>query len=137
MTDSAPVNGQGERAGELPVNGDQNAAPKVRGKRRMKELSGTYDSARAQLEADILSDLGREPSAIDRIAAETLAASVIRARRLRATGKSDADERKTVVQVIRATGLRPAPVQAAEPPNPYAMLFDTDDDEAADGEGNG
>lgn len=34
---------------------------------------------------------------------------MVRARQLRAQGKSDAIERRTTVQIIRATGLKPPP----------------------------
>jgi hypothetical protein len=60
------------------------------------------------VEAELLRDLGRPPSGADKIAIETIAATVIRARRLRADGRSDAEERKLVAQLMRATGLRPA-----------------------------
>uniref|UniRef100_UPI00132F943C hypothetical protein n=1 Tax=Bradyrhizobium sp. USDA 3458 TaxID=2591461 RepID=UPI00132F943C len=41
-----------------------------------------------------------------------LAAAAVRARRLRESGKNDSEERKTILQAIRATGLRPSPAQA-------------------------
>lgn len=86
----------------------------------MMELAVAAEADRAKLEAAILAEIGRTPSTLDQIAAETLSASVIRARRLRAVGKSDAEERKTILQAVRATGLRsaaptaPAPLSIAE-----------------------
>ncbi len=88
----------------------------------MIELAREAAAERAPLEAALLAGLGREPAALDIIAVETLAATVVRARRLRADGRSDADERKTIVQVIRATGLRPAPAAPTAPPTLQAQL---------------
>jgi hypothetical protein len=121
------------------MNGSENP-PLARGGKRMLELAVTAEAERAKLEAAILSEIGRAPSALDQIAAETLSASVIRARRLRAAGKSDAEERKTILQAVRATGLRssapsaPTPLTIAqqltlrgyEPPS-----VDTDDEDSA------
>jgi hypothetical protein len=40
--------------------------------------------------------------------AETLAATVVRADRLRMAGRSDLEERRLIVQLQRALGLKPA-----------------------------
>jgi hypothetical protein len=120
--------------------------PPSRGGRRMKELGAAAEVERAQLEADLIAGLGRTPSAIDRVGAEAIAAGVVRSRRLRAAGKSDLEERRTVIQAIRATGMRPgpatqpAPMSIAErlraagyappPDQPVAPPEDDEDDEA-------
>jgi hypothetical protein len=66
----------------------------------------------------LLACLGRTPEAIDRISVETLVASVVRARRLRAQGKNDVEERRLVLQAVRATGIRP---QVASAPAPLTI----------------
>lgn len=42
---------------------------------------------------------------------ETLAAAHVRADRLRSNGRSDIEERRLIVQLQRAVGLKPAPVE--------------------------
>jgi hypothetical protein len=81
------------------------------------------------LKADLIAGLGREPTAIDRISIDTLVATVIRAARLRTQGKNDHEERKLVSQLIRATGLRPAPPSQPEQSGGYGLFVE--DDEAA------
>ena len=88
----------------------------------MRQLACEAEIERKALAAELLTDLNREPSAIDKVAIEVLSAAVIRARRLRSHGKNDADERKTIIQAIRATGLRPSPA-AAKPDEPWGLLF--------------
>jgi hypothetical protein len=92
----------------------------------MKELAAEAAAERAPLEAALIAGLGREPAALDIIAVETLAATVVRARRLRAAGRNDAEERKTLVQIIRATGLRPSPPAAPteQQCDPFGLFID-------------
>lgn len=59
--------------------------------------------------AVILSEVGREPSALDRVAAEALSSALIGSRRKRAKGQSDNESLKLVAQLARAFGLKPAP----------------------------
>jgi hypothetical protein len=100
--------------------------PRKGGRARMRELAAEAAAERAPLEAALIAGLGREPTALDLVAIETLAATVIRARRLRATGRNDADERKTLVQIIRATGLRPSPPAAPteQQSDPFGLFID-------------
>jgi hypothetical protein len=52
-------------------------------------------------------------TAVDLIAIETLSAAMVRARRLRATGKNDVEQTRLIVQLLTATGIKSAP--ATEP----------------------
>ncbi|WP_456835725.1 MULTISPECIES: hypothetical protein [unclassified Bradyrhizobium] len=79
-----------------------------RGNRRMRELAERDQADIGELTKSLLASLGRTPTPVDTIAAETLAAAAVRARRLRESGKNDSEERKTILQAIRATGLRPS-----------------------------
>ena len=136
------------RVNRMTNNDDDNPPRKRRGgggAARMVTLAAQSEAELKALEAEVLASLNRAPSIIDKVAAEIFAATVIRARRLRASGKSDADERKTVIQIIRATGLRPAapgaPVELSieeqlrargyEPPDGSSqppVVFDDEDD---------
>jgi hypothetical protein len=60
-------------------------------------------------EAGLLADLGRPPTAVDRIAIETLSTAMVRARRLRATGKNDVEQTRLIAQLLKATGIKSAP----------------------------
>jgi hypothetical protein len=82
------------------------------GTARRKELVAAFEAERHEVEAGLIRDLGRPPSARDRLTIETLSASLIRARRLRAVGRSDLEERRLIVQLQRAIGLRPQPIEA-------------------------
>lgn len=116
------------------LDSDDNRPRRKRGWARMRELDAQDAAERQALEAELLACLGRDPGAIDRIAVETLVASVIRARRLRLAGKNDTEERRIILQSIRATGIKPAPAELPEPPSPYAMLFGAEPDTDTDGE---
>jgi hypothetical protein len=105
----------------MPNNDDDRPRLK-RGWARSRELDAQDAADRLALEAELYASLGRTPVAIDKIAVETLVASVVRARRLRAAGKSDAEERKTILQAIRATGIRPPPAGAVTPPTLASQL---------------
>jgi hypothetical protein len=104
---------------------DPTIPPLKSGRARMKELAAEAAAERAPLEAALIAGLGREPTALDLVAIETLAVTVVRARRLRAAGRNDAEERKTLVQIIRATGLRPPPPAApTEQSDPFGLFID-------------
>jgi hypothetical protein len=103
------------------MNGSEKT-PLARGQKRMLELAVIAEAERVKLESAILAEIGRPASTLDKIAAETLSASVVRARRLRALGKSDSEERKTILQAVRATGLRSAAPTAPAPPTIAELL---------------
>jgi hypothetical protein len=96
--------------------------PLARGAKRMRELAIGYESTRLTLEANILGEIGRTPTTLDRIAAEALASAVVGARRKRATGQHDSEQLKLVAQLMRASGLRPGPASAAPPPTIQQLL---------------
>jgi hypothetical protein len=87
----------------------------ARGRARMREIAREDETKRQQLVAELLAELGRPAGAVDRITAKTLAATVVRADRLRMTGRSDIEERRLIVQLQRALGLRPAPAAVQKP----------------------
>ena len=90
--------------------------PLSRGGKRMRELAVGYKSTRLALEANILSEMGRAPLTLDRVAAEALSSAVIGARRKRAAGQHNSEQLKLVAQLMRApSGLRPGPASAAPP----------------------
>ena len=91
--------------------------PRSRGSKRMAELAGMAEVERSKLEAAILSEVGREPSALDRVAAEALSSAMIGSRRKRAKGQSDNESLKLIAQLARAFGLKPAPAGPPAPPN--------------------
>lgn len=118
MTDETPPGERlgerrGEPAGEPPVNDEPQ---RKRGKARMLELAATNEAVRAQLEAEILAEIGNGmPTVLHRVAAEAMAAAIISGRKLRAKGASDADAVRQIAQIARAFGLKPAPNQPAAP----------------------
>lgn len=73
----------------------------------MRELKTQYAIARQELEAELISDLGRKPTALDRIAIESIASAAVQARRKRASGQDDLEQQRLIAQLLRATGLRP------------------------------
>jgi hypothetical protein len=107
----------GEPSDELPVNVDTKPPQrKARGKRRMREIAASNEAVRAQLEVDILAEIGGgTPSILHRVAAEALAAAVIAGRKLRAKGQSDADAIRQVSQLARAFNLKPTSNAPAAP----------------------
>jgi len=96
--------------------------PRKGGRARMRQLAAEAAAERAPLEAELRESLGRIPNAVDKLAIETIAATAVRARRLRADGRNDAEERRLLTQLLRATGLRPAPAAPAAPPTLQAAL---------------
>lgn len=85
------------------------------GRSRRRQLAIEAEAERRVIEAELLRDLNRPPTASDRIAIETISATTIRARRLRADGRSDAEERKLIAQLMRASGLKPQPIVPPPP----------------------
>jgi hypothetical protein len=85
------------------------------GRSRRRQLAMEAEAERRAIEAELLRDLNRPPTASDRIAIETISATTIRARRLRADGRSDAEERKLIAQLMRASGLKPQPITPPAP----------------------
>jgi hypothetical protein len=81
--------------------------PLLRGAARMKEIAAEAEIERNALVAEILSDLGRPATALDRIAAQSIASAHIKACRLRALGRDDLDQQRLIAQLVRATGLKP------------------------------
>ncbi|WP_407152251.1 hypothetical protein [Bradyrhizobium sp. ORS 86] len=97
------------------MSGEQRkAAGRARGVRRMREIAAEDQAKREKLTAELLADLGRVPSALDRVNVASLAAAHVRAERLRTRGRSDLEERRQITQLMRATGLRPQPVTAPQ-----------------------
>jgi hypothetical protein len=94
----------------------------ARGRKRMRELAQEAQAERESLAAELLAGLGRTPSTVDRIAATNLAALHVRAKRLEAAGRDAVEIRRQITQMIRATGLRPAPVETAKPADPMAAI---------------
>jgi hypothetical protein len=117
---------------------DNPKLPPLNGRRRSRQLAAEAALERAPLEAELRAGLGREATPIDKLAIETIAATAVRARRLRADGRNDAEERRLLTQLLRATGLRPAPAEPAAPPTLQAALAargytpPADDDDEAD-----
>ena len=88
----------------------KNDQPRLsRGWRRMQEIAHESETERRAIEAELLVDLGRPPTAVDRIVIETLSAALIRARRLRAMGKNDTEQMRPIAQLFRATTIKSAP----------------------------
>jgi hypothetical protein len=117
---------------------DNPKGPPLNGRARSRQLAAEAAAERAPLEAELRESLGRIPNAVDKLAIETIAATAVRARRLRADGRNDAEERRLLTQLLRATGLRPAPAAPAAPPTLQAALAargytpPADDDDEAD-----
>src|SRR5690242_7423150 len=88
----------------------KNDQPRLsRGWRRMQEIAHESETERRAIEAELLVDLGRPATAVDRIAIETLSAAMVRARRLRATGKNDTEQMRLIAQLLEyQTGTRAA-----------------------------
>lgn len=113
------------------MNGSEKP-PLSRGGKRARELGAAAEAERRKLEAEILNQVGGEPSTLHKIAAEALSSALINARRKRASGRYDSAELKLVAQLLRATGLKPPPMQAPAPPSLEATLAAIVADEEAD-----
>jgi|GEM_PF-6459264 len=115
----------------------EDGKPAKRGWARARELDKAAERDRKDLVTTLLASLGRVPSAVDIIAVESLSAAFITARRKRAAGRSDTEALKLVCQLLRATGLRPAPPATPAGPSLDATLAAiaaeaVDDTEAVD-----
>ena len=94
---------------------DDDKSRRSRGWKRMRELDQQETADRLALEAELVADLGRRPTALDRIAIEFIASAAVKARRLRAAGKDDVEQQRLIAQLLRATGLKPdKPVSAKQ-----------------------
>jgi hypothetical protein len=101
---------------------DNPKGPPLNGRARSRQLAQEAAAERVPLEAELRAGLGREATPIDKLAIETIAATAVRARRLRADGRNDSEERRLLTQLLRATGLRPAPAAPAAAPSLQAQL---------------
>jgi hypothetical protein len=71
----------------------------ARGRKRMKELAAEAEAERKVVEADLLASLGRPASALDRV-----------------LGRNDAEERRSIAQLMRASNFKPdRPLPAPKP----------------------
>jgi len=69
---------------------------------RMKEIARENEMNIKTIVAGLLDSIGRSPTEADRIAAEVIASTAVRARRLRENGKSDALERRALPALLRS-----------------------------------
>ncbi len=93
----------------------ENDASLKRGAARMRELATEDRAKREALEEELSAGLGRTPAAIDKLTINAIAATQVRALRLRQAGRSDLEERRLLTQLLRTSGLRPAPASAPAP----------------------
>jgi hypothetical protein len=87
----------------------------AQGRARMKQIGAENKRDRLELESRLVASLGRVPSAAEAIAIETLAASMVRVRRLQDLGKPDLEERRLVVRLLKELGLKDAPQKPTDP----------------------
>jgi hypothetical protein len=86
--------------------------------RRGARLKAERDEAeRKCVEADLLADLGRNPSATERVTVEVLSAQIVRGRRMRASGKHAEAEmaERLVLRGLGRLGIRQGSVKSADP----------------------
>jgi hypothetical protein len=67
---------------------------------RMRQIALEDQQNIKELVAGLLQSLERPATTADLVAAETIAATTVKARRLRAQGKDDSDERKALVGLV-------------------------------------
>jgi len=103
---------------------EKDEAPLKRGSARMREIAAEDGAKREALEAELLASLGRTPAPIDKLTINAIAATHIRAERLRQAGRSDLEERRLLTQLLRTSGLRPAPPTQPEQSGPYGLFVD-------------
>jgi hypothetical protein len=104
---------------------------KVKGRAHQLQQAIQNETERKALEAELLVNLGRTPTAVDRAAVETLSGAMIKLRRLRERGYDDREQCRLVAQLLRTTGLRPdKPTKA--PTKSFVQRIE--EEEAADGE---
>lgn len=79
-----------------------------RGRPSAKAQAEADEAERQALERELLADLHREPSVTERIAVETLSAQVIRARRMRQTGRHEQAEmaERLITRSLGRLGIR-------------------------------
>jgi hypothetical protein len=107
--------------------------PLKRGWARARELSIAAEAERKAIEEGLFASLGRTPTAVDVIAIETLSSAFLGARRKRAAGRNDLESLKLITQLLRATGLRPAPPKIEkEFVNPFAGLFADEEEDGGE-----
>jgi hypothetical protein len=94
---------------------ERKAAGRAYGLVRMRQLASERLAERQAITAQILSDLGRPATTLDRIAANNLAALHVRANQLEAMGKNADTVRQQITQAQRASGFKPQPVDAQKP----------------------
>lgn len=85
------------------------SAGRQRGLVRMRQLASERLAQRQAIAAQILSELGRAPTTLDKIAANNLAALHVRADQLEAMGKNADAVRQQITQAQRASGFKPEP----------------------------
>jgi hypothetical protein len=101
---------------------DKSPPPLSRGWKRVREIKSAAERELNGLKAALIDCLGREATAVDVVAIEALASATVSARKQRARGKSDREDLRLVAQLLRATGLRPAPAAAPAPLSLEATL---------------
>jgi len=87
----------------------------LRGGARIKELAAEAAVEREAIAAALLADLGRPPSAVDRIACQNLAALHVKASKLESNGRNATEVRRQICQQLRAAGFKPAPATVPAP----------------------
>jgi hypothetical protein len=93
----------------------------ARGWKRMRQIRAADEAERKALADQLAAGVGRPVTAIDQVAITAIAATTVRADRLRLIGKSDLEERRLLAQLLRTSGIRPAP-PAAPKADPMADL---------------
>jgi hypothetical protein len=83
------------------VSGADNVQRARAGRRRQLEIAAENEIEIKGLVAGFIADLGRPATPADKIAAEVIAATAVRARRLRSNGRDDAKERRQLVALMR------------------------------------
>jgi hypothetical protein len=87
----------------------------ARGRRRARELAVEAELERQVGAAELERDLGRPPSAAERLLIETTAAQVVEGRKLRRQGKSSEMQDRLVYRGLSALGIRQGPAKPAGP----------------------
>jgi hypothetical protein len=98
-----------------------NVAPHAKaGRARATAIAAEVKARRERLAAEIIADLHRRPSALDKVAAEHVAALSVRACMLEDSGqvRAAAKARNALNRAIIASGLRPAAPSVTMEPEP-------------------
>lgn len=104
----------------MPDADDDQPRKRKRGWARARELDKQYATDWQRLVDEIISELGRPATAIDRIAIESIASAAVKARRLRAAGRDDLEQQRLIAQLLRATGLKPDKTVPQKPEEDFA-----------------